>query len=268
MLSYAKTSFFLHKENTPFKFDNILLIGDPACGKTFFAQQLASLFNPEPYIISLGSGMTSYDLFGIQQCFHGAREGILLKSFYKNSSEIYSNSVVVFEEIAKVFREASSEHGDFRSGLCEIFEPLTAKKLYDNFFQIHFDYSHVTKIATANTLEDIPDYISSRFPIKIFMRNYNSTEIEKIIIPYKYKEFLNNCNSDFLPKELNQESCKQINKIADNSTRNIEKALIAYASETREENNFHSMAMDNEKFEFLLKNFQTYDKTDLSQYIL
>lgn len=268
LLSYAKTSFFLHKKNTPFKFDNILLIGEPGSGKTFFAKQLSSLFNQEPYVISLGSGMTSSDIFGIQQCFYGSRESILLKSFYKNSSEIYSNSVVVFEEIDKVFKENPSEHGDFRSGLCEIFEPLTAKNLYDNFFQIHFDYSHVTKIATANSLEDIPDYILSRFPIKIFMRNYSSSELENIVIPYKYKEFYSKCNSDFLPKELKKETCQQINKIAENSTRNLEKALIAYTSETREENNYHSMEMDNKKFESLLINFQTSVQTDLSKYIL
>lgn len=268
LLSYAKTSFFLHKKTTPFKFDNILLIGDPGCGKTFFAKQLASLFNHDPYIISLGSGMTPSDLFGIQQCFYGSRESILLKSFYKNSSEIYSNSVVVFDEIDKIFREAPSQHGDFRSGLCEIFEPITAKNLYDNFFQIHFDYSHVTKIATANSLEDIPNYILNRFPIKIFMRNYSSSEIENTVIPVKYKEFYNKCNTEFLPKQLKQKTCQQINKIAESSTRNLEKALVTYASETREKNNYHTMEMDTKKFESFLKNFHTYENIDLKQYIL
>lgn len=262
LLSYCKNSFYL-KKTKEFSLCNVLIVGEPGTGKTFFAKEFARLQGQNDVPVISLAGATNFDLTGIQRSYKDAREGAILKSFLRNSTDdaIVDNFIVIFDEVEKSFHENSTEYRNLNGVLCDVLEPSTAKSLRDNYLEIRYDFSRTVKIATANSLAPIPDFILSRFPVILYMRPYTDREMESIVIPNIYKRFRCAYNPDMLPDNLCPLACHYINKLAQGQPRKIEWAIHLFCSQTRRQDNYHTMEMSEAQFDSVFKNISSADKS-------
>lgn len=151
----------------------LLLVGPPAAGKTWWAEQLAQALGVTSELIPMGSVTSSFELAGNTSSWNAARPGRILRTFIGSTR---ASPVFVLDEVEKI----SAGNYDPAPVLLHLIEPLSAARFRDEFFDAEFDVSRSIFIATANDPNRMDPALRSRFR-EIFVRAPTRDERAPII---------------------------------------------------------------------------------------
>lgn len=135
----------------------ILLVGKPGTGKTQYLRRLADLMAVPYLTLSIGGMSDNMTLKGSARSWSTARPSVISDFIHENQCP---NPVVILDEIEKGGQ--GRHNGNVYDTLLQLLEHLNASKFYDEYLQAPIDLSRVTFLATANSIEDLPEPIKDR----------------------------------------------------------------------------------------------------------
>ena len=232
-------NFLSIKKDKSINFPNILIYGEAGCGKSSLIISLCELY--EFYSRnSMGAGNVTFTLTGDDKGFSKSDCGTILKSMFSRGKGPVMNPLIILDEIDKT-NFSDRENFDFSGVFAELLEKNNAKHFKDNFFAVEVDASHINYIAIANDISKIPDYILSRFPVKLKIRQYTPKEIKTVVLDNIYEQWIedNNFNKNLLPEYIPDSTRELISECCNNQPRNIPAILSQIAS--------YTYKMDNDK---------------------
>lgn len=188
---------------------NLLLVGEPACGKTVFSKELANLLSPDRWAYyDLGQGTPFFSLVGSDSSIKRSKPGLIYSLFAgTNTCRPCKNPIIIFDEIDKLKKLENS--WDPLPALHNICDKKSAERFRDEYLNIHFDASGMTVIALANRLDGIPHSLVSRFQV-FEIPSYSQEDFESTVIPNIYKEWLETVIPGVFPPVLSQESIRAV----------------------------------------------------------
>lgn len=235
ILEHLSTLRFRSQDKAPI----ICLYGPPGVGKTSLGKSIASALNRN-YVRIAGGIHDESEIRGHRRTYIGAMPGRIIKSILKAES---ANPLFVLDEIDKMTN--GQYNGDPQSALLEVLDPEQNSAFHDNYLDLDFDLSKVFFIATANSLQNIPQPLLDRMEL-IEVEGYLAEEKLEIarrhLITKKQKEYdLGDMSKlkftpsaiDFIIEKYTRESgVRQLEKQIDKVFRKV-----AYLTATAEDGN-------------------------------
>lgn len=142
----------------------LMLVGAPGGGKTFFARRLSeALLDNRPIWRTDASRADGATFGGTDRRWHSAEP---CHPFLAIVQAKAACAVCLIDEIEKA--ASGSEHGRLWDALLGFLESETSSRYPDPALQVDLDLSHVSYIATANSIDPLPYPLRDRFRIVRF----------------------------------------------------------------------------------------------------
>lgn len=138
----------------------LVILGDYGIGKTSYINRLSQLVNVPYRSLSLAGKNDNRDLMGTSRGWSSGQPSMIITLI--NESKI-GNPIVILDELDKA--GGSDQNGRILDSLLTLFEPTSAKRVFDEYLAGHADLSHVTWMATANSIKQIPGALLSRLDV-------------------------------------------------------------------------------------------------------
>lgn len=135
-----------------------LLVGEPGSGKTEFANQLARVLSPKIFNLSVSTMHGTLELAGLTTGYSTGDCSFFAKVFANCD---FANPCFILDEIDKAFNRTGESVYNVLLQLME----KTAKNFYDNGLELDLNLGHANFIATANSLDVIPEPLISRMEV-------------------------------------------------------------------------------------------------------
>ena len=141
------------------RFRPTLLVGQPGCGKTSLARQIAETIGLPVTVVNLG-GAADSSLAGTSAQWHSAREAVPLQLI---KTDKIANPLIVWDEVEKA--SADRRNGSAFDAILPMLERSQATRFRDPALEVDCDLSMVSHFATANSLDGVPAPLRDRMRI-------------------------------------------------------------------------------------------------------
>lgn len=190
-------------EQFEFRGSVLCFVGPPGTGKTSLGMSIARSMHRKFIRISLAGMKDEAQIRGHRRSYVGALPGRIIQEIRRCEAK---NPVFMLDEIDKIGQDFK---GDPASALLEVLDSEQNTHFMDHYLDVPFDLSKVMFIATANTVDSIPEPLLDRLEV-LWLSGYTEQEKEQIVFSYMIPQEMQAAGLDKHAVQFTKESVRKI----------------------------------------------------------